>query len=132
MIELDTNVLIRYLTQDDPVQAARATRLVESLDEQDPGFVSVVVLVELHWVLRRAYGVSGRNAADIIRGLLDAKEVSLQEPDAARRALRRVTGAVDFADALIGELGTLAGCDYTATLDRRAARLPTMKLLAAR
>lgn len=129
MIGLDTNVLVRYIVQDDQDQSPRATRLIESLDERNQGFVSVVALVELHWVLRRAYKVDRDDAAGIVRGLLDAKELSLQEPDMVRRALRRLTDDVDFSDALISELGAAAGCAYTATFDRRATRLAGMELV---
>jgi len=130
LIGLDTNVLARYLAQDDPDQSARATRLIESLDDENPGFVSLVVLSELHWVLRRAYNVSREDVATVVRRLLDAREITVQEPDAVRRALNR-PGPADFPDALISELGLLAGCDYTATFDRRAARLSGMKLVPA-
>jgi len=130
LIGLDTNVLARYLAQDDPDQSARATQLIESLDDENPGFVSLVVLSELHWVLRRAYNVSRDDVATVVRRLLDATEITVQEPDAVRRALSR-PGPADFPDALISELGVLAGCDYTATFDRRAARLSGMKLVPA-
>ncbi|MGH3664778.1 MAG: PIN domain-containing protein [Egibacteraceae bacterium] len=129
MIGLDTNVLVRYIVQDDQDQSPRATRLIESLDEHNQGFVSVVALVELHWVLRRAYKVSRDDAAVIIRKLLDAQELSLQEPDTIRRALRRLTDDVDFSDALIRELDAAAGCAYTATFDRRATRLAGIELV---
>jgi predicted nucleic-acid-binding protein len=127
LIGLDTNVLVRYVTQDDPEQSRHATALIESFDEGTPGFVSVVVLVELHWVLRRAYKVSRGDIAMVIRKLLDARELIVAEADAARRALTRLTDDIDFSDALIGELGALAGCSYTATFDRRALGLPDMR-----
>lgn len=129
MIGLDTNVLVRYLTQDEPDQAFLASQFVEGLDESEPGFVSLVALVELHWVLRRAYKVSRDDAAAVVRRLLDAREVAVQQSDAVRRSLTRISTTVDFADALIAELGTAAGCHYTATLDRGAARIPGMRLL---
>lgn len=129
MIGLDTNVIVRYITQDDPDQSRRATRLIESLDEHNRGFISLVVLCELHWVLRRAYKVTREDAASVVRRLLSAKELVLQEADAVRRALARLTTESDFADVLISELGILAGCDRTATLDKRASRIRGMKLV---
>lgn len=129
MIGLDTNVLVRYAVQDDAEQSARATQLMESLDEDNKGFISVVALVELHWVLRRTYKVSRETAAGTVRKLLDARELALQEPDAVRRALTRTRNDVDFPDALISEFDDAAGCDYTVTFDRRAARLPGMRLV---
>lgn len=129
MIGLDTNVLVRYIVQDDEEQSPRAARLIEDLDDNDQGFVSLVALVELHRVLRRAYKVSREDAAGIIRKLLEAKELSLQEPDAVRRALTRLPDDVDFSDALISELNAAAGCVYTATFDTRATRLARMRLV---
>lgn len=96
MIGLDTNVLVRYLAQDDTDQSPRATRLMERLDEGNQGYVSLVALVELRWVLRRAYKVNRDDAAGIIRTLLDARELSLQEPEAVRRALTRLADDIDF------------------------------------
>lgn len=129
MIGLDTNVLVRYLTQDDPDQAARATTLLEGLDENAPGFVSIVTLVELHWVLRSAYKVSRQDAAKVFARLLDAQELVIAEHNAVRRVLSSLVGDIDFADALISELGQQAGCAYTATFDKRAAGLSAMHLI---
>jgi predicted nucleic-acid-binding protein len=83
--------------------------------------------VELHWILRRAYKVSRDDVATIIRKLLDAQELSLQEPDAVRRALRRLVDDVDFSDALIRELDAGAGCAHTITFDSGATRVAGMK-----
>jgi len=129
LIGLDTNVLVRYLVQDDDDQSARATRFMERLDEDDQGFVSLVALVELHWVLRRAYKVDRQDAVAIIRALLDARELSLQEPDIVRRALSRMSDETDFSDALIGELGAAASCTYTATFDEGTTSLSAMRLV---
>ncbi len=129
MIGLDTNVLIRYLTQDDDEQTPRATEFVEALDEQDQAFVALVVLVEVHWVLRAAFGVSADEAASIVERLLAASWLVVQEADLVRRAVGRVQTGVDFADAVIAELGTAAGCTTTVTFDRRAVRHPGMTLL---
>jgi predicted nucleic-acid-binding protein len=71
--------------------------------------------------------VSRGDIAVVIRKLLDARELIVAEADAARRALTRLTDDIDFPDALIGELGALAGCSYTATFDRRALGLPDMR-----
>ena len=76
MIGLDTNVLVRYLTQDDPSQARLATELIERrLSEQDPGFISVVAMVETAWVLERAYGLGAADIAAVIERLLQAAEL---------------------------------------------------------
>jgi predicted nucleic-acid-binding protein len=130
MIGLDTNVIVRYVMQDDVGQSARASALVDSLREDRRGFVSLVVLAEVHWVLRRAYRVSPSRAADVVRGLLDAAEVEVAEADSVRRALVSAEEG-DFTDALVAELGSAAGCAWTATFDQQASRLPGMRLVPA-
>ncbi|PYX43461.1 MAG: VapC toxin family PIN domain ribonuclease, partial [Acidobacteria bacterium] len=52
---LDTNVIVRYVTQDDPVQARAATNFIESLTEEEPGFIALIVIAELAWVLQKSY-----------------------------------------------------------------------------
>jgi predicted nucleic-acid-binding protein len=130
MIGLDTNVVIRYLTQDDPVQSPRATRIIErDLTESAPGFVSVVAMTEVAWVLERAYGLTQRQIAAAVESLLQADALSIeaeQEVFAAAIALKEGRGS--FADALIGALGTKAGCTHTLTFDRKASRLPGFAL----
>ena len=128
MIGLDTNVLVRYLVQDEPDQAARATALIEGLDDEHKGYVSIVVLVELVWVLRRAYDVEPDEVHAVLDRLLRAQEVVVQHADAVRLALRRATSGADFPDAVIHELGAAAGCDTTVTFDVKAARHSGMQL----
>jgi predicted nucleic-acid-binding protein len=125
MIGLDTNVLVRYLAQDDPVQSARATNLIERhLTESNPGFVSVVAMVETAWVLERAYGLAGRDIAAAIERMLQVDVLVVereQEVFTAMTALKEGRGS--FADALIAALGTSAGCSRTLTFDCKALRL---------
>ena len=126
MIGLDTNVLVRYLTQDDPVQSRAATALIEHrLTEQNPGFISIVAMVEMAWVLERAYGVADADIATAIERILQAAELIVeneQQVFTAMIALKEGRGS--FADALIGALGRRAGCEFTVTFDRGALRLP--------
>jgi predicted nucleic-acid-binding protein len=130
MIGLDTNVLVRYLAQDDPVQSRQATALIEHrLSEQDPGFVSVVAMVETAWVLERAYGLSANKIAAAIERMLQADALVVEDEQkvfTAMMALRQGRGS--FADALIAALGSRAGCTHTVTFDRRALRLPGFAL----
>jgi len=131
MIGLDTNVLVRYLAQDDPIQSAAATELFERrLSEQEPGFVSIVAVTETAWVLERAYGLSNRDIATAIEGVLQTAVLvveSEQEVFGAMIALKEGRGS--FADALIAALGEKAGCSHTVTFDRRARRIPGFELL---
>ena len=129
MTGLDSNVLLRYLTQDDAAQAARATRLIErELSERAPGFISLVVLVETCWVLKRIYGVTAAEISTTVRDLLDTRQLTIERRTAVARALER-TGAGNFADALIADIALDAGCSRVVTFDRKAARLG-MTLLA--
>ena len=126
MIGLDTNVLVRYLAQDDPAQSARATEIIElRLSEANPGFVSVVAMAEMAWVLERAYGLPTKDVVGAIERTLQADVLVVerdQEVFAAMTALKEGRGS--FADALIGALGAAAGCSATLTFDRKALRLP--------
>jgi len=130
MIGLDTNILVRYLAQDDPVQSAKATETIERrLTAENPGFVSVVAMVETAWVLDRAYGLgSDKIAAAIERTLqIDAIVVeNEQEVFTAMIALKQGKGS--FADAIILALGARAGCSYTLTFDQKASRLSGFRL----
>lgn len=130
MIGLDTNILVRYLTQDDPVQSPRATELIENrLTIDNPGFISVVTIVETVWVLERAYSLAHPDIAAVVEGLLQAMVFVVEceiEVFAAMAAVRDGLGS--FADVLIGALGERAGCSVTMTFDQRAARLPRFAL----
>jgi predicted nucleic-acid-binding protein len=131
MIGLDTNILVRYLAQDDPVQSPQATELIENkLSEENPGFLSVVAMAETVWVLERAYGLSDKDIAAAVEGTLRASVLvveSEQEVFAAMIALKEGRGS--FADALIGALGAKAGCSHTVSFDRKALRLPGFELV---
>lgn len=122
MIGLDTNVLVRYIAQDEPAQAALATRLIEGFTAEAPGFVSTVTLVETVWVLARAYRTAKPEILQVIEGLLRARDLVVEDAETHYLALNlyAATG-VDYADAVIAQAGRRAGCDYTATFDRRAA-----------
>ena len=130
MIGLDTNVLVRYFVQDDEVQAALATELVASLSAETPGYVSVVSLTELSWVLARSYGLGRERVASAIQALLDSREIVVDRADAVRRALNTYrTTTADLADCLIERGGAEAGCTATVTFDVRASRDAGMRLL---
>lgn len=130
MIGLDTNVLVRYLTQDEPIQAAKAGAILEGLTERNSGFVSIVVLAETAWVLERTYQYSDAAIATALTGLLGATALVVQEEAAVIVALRAAKdGNGTFADALIGALSSSAGCERTVTFDKRALRLPGFELI---
>jgi predicted nucleic-acid-binding protein len=129
VIGLDTNVLVRYITQDDPVQSATATAWIEErLTPENPGFISVVAIAETVWVLHRTYSVADQDIAAAIERLLQADVLVIeneQEVFAAMIVLKEGQGS--FADAVIAALGVKAGCSSTLTFDRGALRLPGFK-----
>ena len=130
MIGLDTNVLVRYAAQDDPKQSAKATRLIESLTADAPGYVSIVSVVELVWVLTGCYALTKDEICEVLATLLRTKEIIVAHADTVWKALRLFKeGNADFADCLIERSGDEAGCNYTTTFDRDAAKSCGMKLI---
>lgn len=131
MIGLDTNVIVRYLTQDDPGQSRKATALIErQLTVGEPGFVSIVAMAETVWVLDRAYGLTALEVADAVERMLQIDVLLIeheQEVFTAMVALKQRLGS--FADALIAALGARSGCDFTVSFDRKAARLSGFRVL---
>jgi predicted nucleic-acid-binding protein len=132
LIGIDTNVLVRYLAQDDEHQSPLATRAIEALTADRPGFITTVVLVETVWVLTRAYKMARPQIADIVALLLRSRELVVEQAAAAHlaHATFQATQA-DFADALIAHGGRLAGCRETVTFDQAAAKDAGMRLLEA-
>lgn len=128
---LDTNVLVRYLTQDDPVQSRKANALIaEAVDRGEQCPINVIVLCELVWVLREAYHFDKPTVAATLEKVLDTAQLVVEQADLARRALddyRRGRG--DFADYLIGWRNRQAGCSDTATFDRALGRSALFRVL---
>ncbi len=130
MIGLDTNILVRYLAQDDPVQSGKATEVLERrLTEDNPGFVSIVAMAETVWVLERAYGFSGREIAAAVERMLQADALVVEsEPEVFTAMTAVKEGRGSFGDALIGALGAKAKCSCTLTFDEKALRLAGFEL----
>lgn len=129
MIGLDTNVLIRYLVQDDEAQAAVAVKLIDSFSVTERGFVSLVTLAETAWVLARSYHLDRFLVADIVDKLLALPELVVEHHSMATAASIALRSGADFSDALIEMAGQEAGCQDTVTFDRRASRRAGMRLL---
>jgi predicted nucleic-acid-binding protein len=131
MIGLDTNVLVRYLAQDDPIQSPQATQFIErQLTEARPGFISLVAIVETVWVLDRVYGLSNHEIAAAVERILQADTLLVQnEQETFSAMIALKSGAGSFPDALIGALGEWAGCTATLSFDRKAKRLKQFQSL---
>lgn len=131
MIGLDTNILARYLTQDDPAQSRRANAVIaEATRRGDRCAVSTIVLCELVWVLRDAYGFDRNTVVTTLEKILDTAQFVIEDRDVARRALADYRhGPGDFSDYLIGWRNRQAGCSETATFDRALRRSGLFRLV---
>ncbi len=135
MIGLDTNVLARYLAQDDAGQAALATRLIETeLSTKQPGFISLVVVAELCWVLSRLYSATMDELAGTLEDLLNTPKFRVERRAVVQAAIRRFKAGnkrkAGVVDALIAQIAESEGCTHTVTFDRAAVRGAGMTLLS--
>ncbi|HTA23786.1 MAG TPA: type II toxin-antitoxin system VapC family toxin [Terriglobales bacterium] len=121
MIGLDTNILVRYITHDDAAQTAIVMKLMASLSSESLGYVSLVVLVELIWVLEDFFDFSKKEVEDVVESLLRGREILFERPDLVEQAVRKFkSGNADFADCIIERAAHAAGSEYTLTFDRKA------------
>lgn len=130
MIGLDTNILIRLFTRDDPHQFELAYKLVESLTAQQPGWISIPNLMEIDWVLRSKYGVDKGAVAKIVDDLLLSSTVLVEQSDVVSEALTLYRRSkADFGECLIVASARAAGCSKVLTFDKVAARDLGMELV---
>lgn len=125
MIGVDTNVLVRYIAQDDPAQSPRATAFIENeCSAQQPGFVGLVVLAELVWVSESLYDAGRQEIAIIVRRILSTRHLVVQDAEVVWKALRLFeAGKADFADCLVERSAAAAGCGRVVTFDKQASRM---------
>ncbi len=132
MIALDTNVLVRFLTQDDAAQALAASEVMTGLTVDAPGFVCREVMIELVWVLERAYGHGRGQVAAAIEGLLAAVELEVEAADDVGSALYRYRDeGFGFADLMIAAAARRAGAHFLVTFDRKAAQMAGVHLIGS-
>ncbi len=130
MIGIDTNVLLRYIVQDDPEQTAKSRAFFNQLTPDMQGWIALVTLAELVWVLRTTYDAPRSRIAAVVKSLLNAQDLDFERRDSVVEALAAFhAGKADFADCLIVACNHAAGCTTTVTLDRTAAKLKGMRLL---
>jgi predicted nucleic-acid-binding protein len=131
VIGLDANVLVRYFARDDPAQTQAAVKLIHSLSPADPGWIGLIALAELIWVLTRVYGIKKAGVLAVLETLLASQDVVVEQHEMARAGLRLyLSGNTDLPDCLIAVSAQAAGCTKTVTFDRKAARDTGMELLA--
>jgi predicted nucleic-acid-binding protein len=132
MIGLDTNILIRFLADDDAIQSPRARKIIErQMTKDDPGYVSLAAMLEMAWVLEKIYKLSNSELAEAIKRILQVRTLFVENEQEVYTAMVLLqTGQSSFADALIGALGQWADCDFTLTFDRKASRLDGFELVS--
>jgi predicted nucleic-acid-binding protein len=128
---IDTNVLVRFLTEDDPVQARKASAWIRTVaGRHEKCFISPIVLCELAWVLRGAYKVSKVDLLTTLDRLMATAQFVIGDKDIVRSAIAAYrAGPADFADYVIGAMHTEDGCGRTVTFDRRLRGAPGFQLL---
>jgi predicted nucleic-acid-binding protein len=132
MIGLDTNVVLRYLAQDDPRQSKAARGLIDGrLTRDEPGHICTITVAEIAWVLKRLYAGSREEIADAIEGLLAAPTIVVEHRSLVRQAVQDFReSTAEFSDCMIARVNAGAGCDTTFTFDRAAAKLARFRLLS--
>lgn len=127
MIGLDTNVLVRYITQDEPQQAQRANHVIEQCSKASPGYIAQIVLCELVWVLRRAYGYDKQQVIAVVDQILITAELDVENEELARRALEAWrSGLAGYSDYLIALSNQAAGCELTYSFDQKLILHPAV------
>jgi len=125
MIGLDTNVVIRYLVQDDPSQTKRANQLIENLTHAgETLWICQITLCEIFWVLERCYKLNKQELVNVLTSLLQTRQFHVEGDDVAWQALKDYerNSSVDFSDCLIGRQNAHCECVHTYTFDKNAAK----------
>jgi predicted nucleic-acid-binding protein len=131
VIGLDTNILVRYIAQDDAIQSPKATALIEQLSDDEPGFIALVSIVELVWVMQSCYAATKPETVAILDKLLKIRTLCVENADVVFNAVRCYARSnADFADCLIERSAHRANCSHTVTFDEKAAKSAGMQLLA--
>ncbi|MEJ2544225.1 MAG: type II toxin-antitoxin system VapC family toxin [Calditrichaceae bacterium] len=132
MIGIDTNILIRYITQDDEIQSELATKFIEkNCTVTKPGYVNQIVICEIIWILRRAYVYDKKLVIQVVEKLLRSSEIVVENSPNIWKALNEYeNGNADFSDYLIALSNNNSGCDFTITFDKKASGNKLFKILS--
>lgn len=123
MTGIDTNVLLRYLVQDNPEQARKTTRYIAHECSADtPALINRIVMCELVWVLESAYGYSREKVVFALEKILRTTQFRIEDAQEAWSSLREYQTGADFADSFIAAVNRRLGCEHTVTFDRKASR----------
>jgi predicted nucleic-acid-binding protein len=121
MIGLDTNVVVRYLAQDDRIQSPKAIQLIDSLSEEKKGFISLITVIEVVWVMQDVYQTPKSEMIHILTTLLQAQAIQVEQAAIVLQAIHSYANSnADFADCLIERSAYQAGCNVAMTFDKKA------------
>lgn len=131
MIGIDTNILVRYLVQDDAEQGKKAANLIEQYSgKKESIFINQIVLCELLWVLERGYKYTKEQTIMVLKGVLGTMEFSFKEHAILlKSAFEYEESQADFSDILIGNLNQEVKCSKTFTFDKKASTLSIFTLI---
>lgn len=131
MIGIDTNVLVRYFTQDDEVQSKQASNLIEKfLGSPKSILINNIVLCELIWVLLRGYKYSKNDVLTLLKGIASTIEFTFEDINILMHSILEFEESnTDFADILIGNINNVKGVRDTFTFDIKASALSSFKYI---
>jgi predicted nucleic-acid-binding protein len=133
LIEIDTNILVRYITQDDEIQSGIATEFIENYcSNGNKVFINHLVICELVWVLKKCYKLSKPKIINVIQHILQISQFSIETPQIIWQALTDYKkGSADFADYVVGRTNIFNNCEETITFDKKASKSKGFSLLSA-
>ncbi len=131
MIGLDTNVLVRYIAQDDKTQSVTSSQFIETkLSDKNPGYINHIVLIETVWVLESCYETSKPMIINVIKKLASTMQLILQDSESVYKALRLFEkNNIEFADTLLAITNKKNGCTTTVTFDKKAGKTKLFSII---
>lgn len=130
MIGLDTNILVRFIAQDDPTNSPKANAIMNALSVEEPGWIAVSAMAEFAWVMKRRFRISRTDVFAMLNMFLSRPEIVVEQADLVRNAANLFqNGNAEFTDYLVACSGRMAGCARTLTFDRKAAKSAGMTLI---
>lgn len=121
MVGLDTNVILRVMLDDDPVQSALARQVFLELSPGRPGFITSVTLAEVYWNLSRRQGLTRADCLAVVRRLVETEVLEFDDGEGVVRALELAEAGADFPDALIRGTYEQFSVAEAVTFDRKAS-----------
>ncbi len=123
MVALDTNILVRYIMQDDKTQSKKATQMIEGLTSDSPAFISCIVLCEFNWVLKSFYKIPKTDRLETLQSIVAVSVFDIERLGACMKALKLCeAGQADFSDYIIQQIAAQEGYDTVLTFDKKAQK----------